>query len=167
MPLGLGSLKIITEQPAHYKEVAALHDLAFGGRSESQLVEALRDAGDAVVSMVAEVDGHVAGHILLSRLKSPARSVALAPLAVAPQCQRRNVGSTLVRAALAAAREAGCRMVFVLGDPAYYQRFAFSRELAAQYRCRYAGEHFMAIALAEPVPEPQPVVYADAFENLV
>lgn len=159
-------MKIISEQPAHIDEIAALHDLAFGGKSESRLVEALRDAGDAVVSLVAEVDGDVAGHILLSKLQSPAHAVALAPLAVAPRLRKAGIGTALVHAALAAANDAGSRIVFVLGDPAYYQRFGFSRDLAARYPCRYAGAHFMAIALAEPAPEPRSVVYADAFEAL-
>ena len=84
-------------------------------------------------------EGVVVGHVLLSRLVSPPGALALAPLAVLPDRQRRGVGSALVRAALARAREGGGAAAFVLGDPAYYGRFGFSAEAARGYASPYAG----------------------------
>jgi putative acetyltransferase len=159
-------MKIAPERPDQIEAIGALHDLAFGGGAESRLVTQLRNSGKAVVSLVAEIDGHLAGHIVLSRLRSPARALALAPLATASHFQRRGVASALVRDALARAHNCGEGLVFVLGDPAFYERLGFSRELASRYPSRYSGKHFMSIALAEPIPEPREVVYADAFAEL-
>lgn len=76
--------------------------------------------------MVAEADGGIVGHVLLTRVDISSRpALALAPIGVLPQRQRRGVGSALVRAVLQAAATAGERLVVVLGEPAYYGRFGF------------------------------------------
>jgi putative acetyltransferase len=78
---------------------------------------------------VAEVDGAVVGHVLLSPVTvGGARDgdvLGLAPMAVLPAYQRRGVGTALVGAALAAARARGHGAVVVLGHPTYYPRFGF------------------------------------------
>lgn len=139
---------------------------AFGQRQEADLVDALRDAGDLALSLMAERHGRVIGYLGLSRLKSPRRALALAPVAVATVHQRRGVGSRLIRFGLEWARGAGHDIVFVLGEPAYYARFGFSAELAARFPCRYAGPAFMALCLGDGRVKPGPVVYANAFGDL-
>jgi putative acetyltransferase len=141
------------ETVADHAAVGRLHRLAFGGDAEARLVDALRRSGAAAVSLVAECGGGVVGHVLLSRLISPPDALALAPLAVLPDQQRRGVGSALVRAALARARERGWTAVFVLADPAYYGRFGFDADAARGYAGPYAGEHFKAAPLG-PAPLP-------------
>ncbi len=126
---------------------------AFGQPAEADLVDALRDEGHARVSMIAEVDGQVVGHILFSELPintadGVVPALALAPMAVTPALQRQGVGSQLLRHALVACRDAGHRIVVVLGHPEYYPRFGFSPRLAAQLESPYAGPAFMAIELA-------------------
>ena len=86
------------------------------------------------------------GHVLLSRMTAPVRALALAPLAVATDWQRRGIGTALVEAALERARAAGSQAVFVLGDPAYYRRFGFRADLAAGFASPYAGPHLMVVA---------------------
>jgi len=129
-----------------------LHTRAFGGPDEATLVDLLRDHQDVVASLVAEVDGRLAGHILFSRLTidTPAdriRAAALAPLGVDPDFQRQGVGSALMREGLRACRDAGESIVIVVGHPAYYRRFGFSAPLASRLRSRYNGEAFMALEL--------------------
>lgn len=147
--------------------IAEIVEAAFGQMDEARLVERLRADGDVLFELVAIEDGRVDGHILFSRLwaQSPHLYAALAPVAVRPTVQRAGLGSALVRASLEQAREFGAHGVIVLGHPAYYPRFGFSAEAAAQVRSVYAGgPGFMALAL-EPgaFDDPLSVTYPDAF----
>jgi putative acetyltransferase len=127
--------------------------LAFDGREdEARLVEGLRQGGYARVSLVEEVAGRVVGHILFSDLPivTPCGTVstlALAPMAVVPELQRRGIGSALVRAGLEHARRARHRIVVVLGHPPFYPRFGFSASLARALVAPYSGDAFMAVEL--------------------
>ncbi len=127
-------------------------DQAFGQAAEAELVDALRNEGYARLSMVAQCEGQIVGHILFSDLPihtadSIVPALALAPMAVTPSLQRQGVGSQLLRHALDACRDAGHRIVVVLGHPEYYRRFGFSRQSAAPLESPYAGPAFMAIEL--------------------
>ena len=130
--------------------IRAVHDAAFGGQNEGRLVDALRAAGKLVVSLVAERDGEVVGHIGFSPVTSAAaaRGFGLAPLAVRPDAQRLGVGGMLVVEGLAAAARSGCEFVVVLGDPRYYGRFGFRpaapRGLADEFG---GGDAFQVIEL--------------------
>ncbi len=121
------------ERPGDAARIDAVHRAAFPTDAEARLVARLRAAGKARVALVAEADGEIVGHVLLSpvRLASGERGelpgLGLAPLAVLPASQRRGIGAALVRAALAEGRAAGAGFVVVLGDPAYYGRFGFRR----------------------------------------
>lgn len=139
---------------------------AFGGVGEADLVDALRRPGDLAVSLVADHDGAVIGHLGLSRLRSPPDGLALAPLSVAPDFQRRGIGGALVEASLERGRGLGYAIVFVLGDPAYYGRFGFSAGEAERYASPYAGPHFMCVLLRSTVGPPAPVIYPPAFDAL-
>lgn len=138
-------------QPDDREDLYALVAAAFGQVEEAELVQALHRDGDAAVSLVAEEDGALLGHVLLSPLSAPFPALALAPLSVVPARQGEGIGSTLTREALARARDLGFVAVFVLGDPAYYGRFGFEAEAAEGFSSPYAGEHFMALAL-KPLP---------------
>ncbi len=140
---------------------------AFPGPDEAELVERLRADGDAAIELVAELDGRVVGHILFSPVQAPFRALALAPVAVAPDEQRRGVGAALIEAGHALAREQGWKAIFVLGEPAYYRRFGYDAALAAGFSSPYAGDYFMALALQGPLPATQgEVIHARAFASL-
>ncbi len=102
-----------------------------------------------MIALVAVDAAGVCGHILFSLMTAPGplRTLALAPLAVAPGRQGRGVGSALVRAGLGAARAAAFDGVFVLGDPPYYARFGFSAAAATGFESPYSGPHFMGLWL--------------------
>lgn len=146
--------QIRDERPEDEAAVAAVVEQAFGRALEADLVAALRRNGTVALSLVAEAEGRLLGHILFSPviIEGAAEGFAaagLAPLAVLPAFQRLGIGSALVSAGLGRARELGYARVLVMGDPAYYQRFGFSPAAAAGIR--YPGdlpqEAFMAIAL--------------------
>ncbi len=126
-------LRIRSEARSDHADVRALVTAAFGRPLEADLVDALRDA-PGVQSWVAARAGEVVGHALFSPATVGARQAsARAPRAVRPDHQGKGIGSALVRAGLAAARDAGHTACFVLGDPAYYARFGFRP--AAPLRC--------------------------------
>jgi putative acetyltransferase len=130
---------------------------AFGRDDEAVLVSALRAGGYARLSLVAEVDGQIVGHVLLSDLPIRAAGVthpalALAPVAVLPACQRRGVGSQLIRHGLETCRDRaqGARIVIVLGEPEYYRRFGFSSELTRRIVSPFSGKAaWQALELSE------------------
>jgi putative acetyltransferase len=134
---------------------AAIRDVnrsAFNEEGEARLVDALRAGGYARVSLVAEEDSRVVGHILFSTLpivtpEGTVEAVALAPLAVIPSHQQRGIGSMLVREGLRTCAEAGHRIVVVLGHPEFYSRFGFSAKLAECLKSPYSGPAFMALEL--------------------
>ena len=147
-------LEIRLESTDDLDGVRAVNRLAFGQDDEAALVDALRDGGYGVVSLVAEEGGRIVGHILFSRLPIEAggkviEAAALAPMAVLPDRQRQGIGSALVRAGLAACREAGIAAVVVLGHPDYYPRFGFSAKAAGGLHSPFpgAGDGFMALEL--------------------
>ena len=75
--------------------------------------------------------------------------MGLGPMAVAPGCQRKGIGSALVRAGLIACTERGFRAVVVLGHPKYYPRFGFSESKRFGIKSEYdvLDEVFMALEL--------------------
>ena len=142
------------EQPGDALAIAGINDRAFGGADESKLVDAIRKSGHPVISLVAEIDGLPAGHILFSPVTidvpdPPVAALGLAPMAVLPAYQRQGIGSKLVEAGLNECRRRGCEVVIVLGHTDYYPRFGFqpARLLGLQTEYAGAGDAFMAIEL--------------------
>ena len=117
-------------------------------------MDALRAAGHATVSLVAETDGQIVGHILFSPVSvvgaaSGKTGLGLAPVAVLPGHQCRGIGSDLIRQGLAFCRDEGYGFVVVLGHPEYYPRFGFRRASQAGLANEYgADEAFMVLELA-------------------
>lgn len=143
-------MNIRPEQPGDHEAIAAVVAAAFASRAEARLVAALRESSAFIpaLSLVAEVGGEVAGHVMISyaELHGPSggqrRIASLAPLAVAPAFQRQGIGSALVREATAAADALGEPLVVVQGDPGYYGRLGFE----------FATPHWIEMQLPEWAP---------------
>jgi putative acetyltransferase len=125
-----------------------VHEAAFGRTVEADLADALVRDGDIVgaLTFVGLLDGAVAGHVATSAGRiGERRVVAVGPLGVLPDRQRRGVGSALMHAVLGAAEALGEPAVVLLGSPAFYGRFGF--EPADAYGVAAPdpawGEHFM------------------------
>ena len=146
-------MPIRPEIPDDGPAIAALNREAFGGDEEADLIGRLQADGLAAVSLVAVEQGTIVGHILFSDLVveidgRKVRAVALAPMCVRKDRQRRGVGTALVRQGLDAVRAAGYQAVIVLGHPGFYPRFGFSPGLAEKLASPFAGSAFMALELA-------------------
>ncbi|MEM9999983.1 MAG: N-acetyltransferase [Pseudomonadota bacterium] len=127
-----------------------LHSRVFDRESEGNLAIALlEDASIATLDLLAQLDGMILGHVLLSEAADgPDNALVLGPLAVDPAWRDFQVGTQLVRRALADSRIAGWKSVFVLGEPDYYGRFGFKRSLAENVACAYnTGSAFQALEL--------------------
>ena len=144
---------IRAETATDYSMIRQVNEDAFGGAEEADLVESLRTDGVVLLSVVAELDGQVVGHILFSRMTidTPAgaiAAVALAPMAVSPRYQRQGIGGRLIRYGLDTVRGLGERIVIVVGHPAYYPRFGFSSAQARSLESPFPAGAFMALELS-------------------
>jgi len=140
------------ESPGDWKAIYQVISSTFGRLSEAELVGALREAGDGIVSLVADDDGQIIGYVLLSKMDAPFSALALAPVSVIPPRQRSGIGSALIKRAVSKARDEGWAAIFVLGDSNYYKRFGFDQEAAAGFTSPYAGRHFMVLKLSPSLP---------------
>jgi putative acetyltransferase len=145
-------IDIRDESPGDRKAVYQVISSAFGRSSEAELVEALREAGESIVSLVADDHGQIVGHVLLSKMDAPFKALALAPVSVIPTKQRSGIGSALIKRAVSKARDEGWSAIFVLGDLNYYERFGFDQGAAAGFTSPYAGRHFMVLKLSLSLP---------------
>ncbi|MGD0579753.1 MAG: N-acetyltransferase [Bryobacteraceae bacterium] len=132
--------------------IRAVNEAAFGGAYEADLVDQLRGSDYALISLVAEIEGRIVGHIMFSRMWINTASgllsaVALAPVAVLPGHQRKGIGSLLVRRGLELLRGRDEEILIVVGHPDYYPRFGFSSAKAESLESPFPREAFMALEL--------------------
>jgi putative acetyltransferase len=125
-------LTIRPEAPGDFGAIATIVEAAFGQRAEAVLVERIRASPRyrPAYALVAEVDGAVAGHVMVSDVDLvdgdvTRRILSLAPLAVDPTRHKAGIGSALVGAVTARIDADGHPLVVLEGDPAYYCRFGF------------------------------------------
>ena len=140
------------ERPGDFDEVHTIHAAAFGRELEAKLADDLRPIADPLVSLVAELDGRIVGHIIgtpvtVDGYAPPVPAMAFGPLGVVPEHQRDGIGGALMRAAIEACRALGVPFVVLLGHPEYYPRFGFRP--AFDYGLTFAGQqpHPAAMAL--------------------
>ncbi len=145
------------EDPQDFPKIWTVNQSAFAGDSEANLVNDLRNSGYVELSLVAELDGEIVGHILFSRVtvatsQGSVKTLSLAPMAVLPSHQRQGVGSKLVRTGVSLCSQRGCHLILVLGHPDFYPRFGFSAERARGIASPFGGgEAWMALELVPGV----------------
>jgi len=134
-------MNIREEQPDDVAQIRRVNLAAFETNTEADLVDALRRDAAPIISLVAEEDGNIVGHILFS----PATLVAdpklslmgLAPMAVIPARQRAGIGSRLVVEGIERCTRADVKAVVVLGHADYYPRFGFVPASELSLGCEY------------------------------
>jgi putative acetyltransferase len=159
----------MTIRPERVGDEAAIHAVhvaAFPTDAEARLVDALRDAGRLSISLVADANGRIAGHIAFSpvTVDGAEGGLGLAPVAVLPERQRQGVGGRLIEKGIQRARESGARVLVVLGHPEFYPRFGFQKASMFRLTNEYgADEAFMALRLGDD-PTPSGLVkYCEEF----
>lgn len=164
-------MRIRPEEPPDAFFVREVNEAAFGSSLEADIVEKLRENPAALVSLVAEVDGELVGHIMFSPVAvkgiDGVKLMALGPMAVLPRRQRQGIGSELVRQGLRHCRNSGCDAIVVLGHPDYYPRFGFMPASRFGITSEYdvPDEVFMLIELRPGSLQGTSgeVIYSDAF----
>ena len=136
----------------------AFKDAEFAQNTEQFLVERLRKSNAFLpeLSMVAEVDGKIVGHILLTKLKIKDKSnefdsLALAPVSVLPKFQGKGIGEKLILESHKKAKELGYKSIILLGYEKYYSRFGYKRadKFGIELPFEVPKENCMAIELVE------------------
>lgn len=143
------------------EDIRAIHLSAFP-ETERQLVSTLAlkllDESQQTISLVAESDGAVVGHIAFSPVtmkgNEHCQGYILAPLAVRPEYQDRGIGSKLIKSGLHRLAEQQVNILFVYGDPGYYGKFGFDAETAQGFLPPYRLQYpfgWLAMTLNEGV----------------
>lgn len=146
-------MEIRSQRSADAPSVRAVNLAAFETSTEADLVELLSAQASPLVSLVAEEAGAIVGHILFSPVTLPGQPdltiMGLAPMAVVPSCQRRGIGSALVRAGLRDCKQLDFDAIVVLGHAEYYPRFGFQPASRLGLGCEYdvPDDVFMALEL--------------------
>jgi putative acetyltransferase len=140
---------------------------------EARLVEALRDTDVHVpeLCLVAVAQGSIGGHIMFSRarLQFGAQVLALAPMAVLPEHQRKGAGGALLAEALNRAEETEFPLVVVVGHADYYPGFGFepADPLGITAPFDVPPEAWMAYRLPAYTPQARgTVIYPEAFASV-
>ncbi|MBE9638101.1 GNAT family N-acetyltransferase [Salipiger mangrovisoli] len=125
-------MHIRTEGPEETEAISALTTHAFASAThaegtEAAIVERLRAAGALTVSLVAEEEGALLGHVAVSPVEVAGHHgwQGLGPISVTPERQRSGIGTALMRAALAELRASHCKGVVLVGNPEFYRHFGF------------------------------------------
>jgi len=135
--------------------IAAFKTLPISNQTEQFIINALRDEGVLTISLVAEIDGRVVGHIAFSPVTisdGTKNWYGLGPISVLPEYQKQGIGTSLVNKGLSLLKELcgqGCALV---GDPNYYKRFGFRNYPELVYE-GIPQEVFLALPFNEKVPK--------------
>ena len=168
-------MNIREEQPSDIEKIWEVNVDAFETKAEADLVNSLRDGGCAFVSLVAEAETRVVGHILftpveLSGNKSKLKIVGLGPMSVLSQHQNKGIGSKLVEAGLEHCKSLGYDAVVVLGHPRYYPKFGFVPSVKYGINSEYdvPDEVFMILELVPGslMHHEGVIKYHEAFDSI-
>jgi putative acetyltransferase len=165
------NITLRTETPADLPAIEAVTAAAFlnaphTSHTEQHIVNALRRAGQLTLSLIAEAQGTVVGHIAISPVSISDRTpdwFGIGPISVLPQYQRRGIGSQLMREALGVLRQRGARGCVVVGEPGYYGRFGFEAN-ASLVLPGVPPEYFQAMSFHASNDEGI-VTYHEAFSD--
>ncbi|ODS01057.1 GCN5 family acetyltransferase [Methyloceanibacter methanicus] len=153
------------EDAIHRITETAFAEASHASHTEADIIRQLRKDGDLTLSLVAEEDGEIVGHIAFSPVAIGGRHddwYGLGPVAVRPDRQRRGIGSALVTQGLAALRARAARGCALLGDPAFYGRFGFESDGTITYR-GLPVRYVQRLVFASEAPYGE-LTYAPAFD---
>lgn len=126
----------------------------YSHQTEHLIVRALRASRALTLSLVAELDGQVVGHIAFSPALINGQDLdwyTLGPIAVLPSHQRKGIGISLINAGLDGTRALGASGCLLVGDPNYYTRFGFKHFPSLRID-EVPPENFMGISFTDDLP---------------
>ena len=161
-------MQIRQETEADIMGISQVHLAAFPTAEEANLVDRLREQGHLTISLIAEEEDLILGHIALSPVTVDGQpgGLGLAPVAVLPDYQNQGIGSALIQAGLDKAQEMGVGFVIVMGHRSFYPRFGFQQASLWNLQNEYdANDSFMALELLpNSIPKEGGLVrYGDEF----
>jgi putative acetyltransferase len=130
---------------------AAFENLPISSHTEQFIINALRDAKALTISLVAEADNRVVGHIAFSPVTISDGSLdwyGLGPVSVLPELQKQGIGKSLIHEGLSSLKALGAKGCVLVGDPGYYQRFGF-RSLPDLVIDGVPQQYFLALPFEE------------------
>lgn len=135
--------------------IAAFTHLAISNHTEQFIINALRKANALTISLVAEIDGQVAGHIAFSpvTISDGAKGwYGLGPVSVLPAYQKKGIGKSLIREGLSLLNKSGGQGCVLVGHPDYYKRLGF-RNIPELVFEGVPPEVFFALPFTEKIPK--------------
>jgi putative acetyltransferase len=140
------------ERASDHVDILEINRLAFGREDEGKLIDDVRKTKNFEFgfSLVAVKEDKILGHALFSKAfvvhkGRRFKCLALGPIAVLPEHQRKGIGKALIAEGFERAKEVGFGAVVVLGDPAYFEQFGFKPSSVYKVRCSFSPspEYFM------------------------
>jgi putative acetyltransferase len=135
--------------------IAAFKTLPISNHTEQFIINSLRVADVLTISLVAEIDGQVVGHIAFSPVTISDGSTGwygLGPVSVLPEYQKQGIGKSLINKGLSMLKELGGEGCTLVGDPSYYKRFGF-RNIPDLVHEGIPQEVFLVLPFTENVPQ--------------
>lgn len=143
------------ENTNDYAAIKNVNDKAFNQPQEGNIIDKLRHSGVQQLSLVAETDGKIVGHIFFSPAEAEGKNgkitgTGLAPMAVLPEYQKQGIGKQLIREGIERIKKQSVPFIIVLGHAQYYPKFGFEKASKYGLKCQWEGvpdEAFMVMIL--------------------
>ena len=132
----------------------AFENHPYSNNTEQFIINALRNANTLTVSLVAEIDGILVGHIAFSPVTFTDGSdnwYGLGPVSVAPDYQKQGIGTKLVNEGIGLLKDLGAKGCILVGDPNYYERFGFRSPNGLKHE-GVPQENFLALSFCNRIP---------------
>lgn len=145
--------------------VAAFNTLKISNHTEQFIIETLRAAKALTVSLVAEVDGHVIGHIAFSPVNisdGTQNWYGLGPVSVLPEYQRKGIGKSLIKEGLSQLKELNAQGCCLVGHPDYYKKLGF-KNMSGLIHDGVPHEVFLALSFDGHIPQGT-VIFHEGFK---
>ena len=135
--------------------IAAFKTLKISNHTEQFIIQALRAAKALIVSLVAEIDGRVVGHIAFSPITISDETpnwYGLGPVSVLPEHQRKGIGKALIKEGLARLKDINAQGCCLVGHPDYYRKFGFANVSGLKHE-GVPQEVFFALSFDGHIPQ--------------
>ena len=133
----------------------AFENHPYSNSTEQFIINALRAANALTISLVAEIDGKLVGHIAFSPVTFSDGSknwYGLGPISVMPDYQKQGIGKSLVNEGIGLLKDMGAEGCVLVGDPKYYERFGFRSPDTLKHE-GVPQENFLALPFYNRIPQ--------------